>query len=718
MAIRSTRLITKNTLIPSQTLPSSGVLQGEALVNLGDGILFFSGGTAGSPTWVPSDNPTAGYFEVGSNLYNLKLRNRIVGYEGQTDVTGKFLSGTTSGFTLADISDIQGVDTYVTGFTYNPSTNIFTISRNQGQPDINLFVNEFSGLTIGDLNVTGTITGIDHNTDLEGLQGGQSGQYYHVNSTLYDALTGASSPSSSNVFATLADLTAGSGDTKEVKVSSNDSTPGFLEDKLTGSTYINTTTLNDGGNEVVQISLDKTELDSDYDSRFVNTSGDTITGELVINGTLTATTFYSGNTDLITVIESFDTFATGGTVTQFANDDSNEVIVEITGNNGFGSFDITGLTDTFATGLTFSSNTITLEQNDGTDLSVSLDTIELGSILSGVTFDIATTGSISASAFSGGTFYGDGSNLTGITDSYVTGLTYSNNTISLTQNGDGSNYSVTIDAVTGLTINGDLVVTGDTTLNVLSATTIYSGGTDLATILSELDTVTAFTYNPTTNTFTIDVTDGSFDASINTVSGLTVSNLTSGRVVYVGASGLLTDEAGFEYNDITNLLTVGNIFVNNPSGTTANIGQGGLVIGSGGSSSTPGIGDLVVHGDLTVFGDTTTISTSELYIEDPQITLNYNPTGDTSVTSIGSGILIQDGGGVTGQDVKIGVGQLFGSSISGDTSEYTATTGFENRGWITQLNDIVIRNSSPVNFGDPDGVRVLTEHDILDGGSY
>lgn len=242
---------------------------------------------------------------------------------------------------------------------------------------------------------------------------------------------------------------------------------------------------------------------------------------------------------------------------------------------------------------------------------------------------------------------------------------------------------------------------------------------------TSLDTfVTGFTYNSASNTFTISQNQGQPDltASIDTVSGLTVSNLTAGRVVYVGTGGLLTDEAGFEYNDGTNLLTVGNINVQNASGTTANIGQGGLVIGSGGSFTSPGIGDLTVHGDFTVFGTTTTVATSELYIEDPQITLNYNPTGSTTVTSVSSGLKIQDGNGVTSGDTYFTIGQM--QNLTGivvgenpDVTEYTGLTGYSNRGWVTQLNDIVIRNNN-LNEGSPNGVRVLTEWDILDGGFY
>jgi hypothetical protein len=45
----------------------------------------------------------------------------------------------------------------------------------------------------------------------------------------------------------------------------------------------------------------------------------------------------------------------------------------------------------------------------------------------------------------------------------------------------------------------------------------------------------------------------------------------------------------------------------------------------------------------------------------------------------------------------------------------------ENRGFITQLGDIVIRStdvSDGGTAGDITGVRVLAEFDILDGGVY
>jgi hypothetical protein len=416
MATRSTTHILKNSDIVNRPLPSS-LLKGEPIVNTADGILLFSGITTSTAEWTPAGpGGSANFFEVGSNLYDLRLRNKITHYNDLTNVSGKFLSGTTTGFELANISDIMGVDTFVTG---------------------------------------STLTAANNNTATQSAQ-----LEYNI--------------------------------------------------PVVGGPYF---------------------------------------------------------------IVTQNTFTTGGTY-----------------NSGTTSIDF--------------------DKNDGTTFSVDLSNID-------------------------------------VNDTFVTG----------------------------------------------------------------------FTYNSTNNTFTISRNEGEPDltASIDTVSGLTISNLTAGRVVYVGTGGELTDESGFEYNDTTNLLTVGDLNVTNASGTTATIGQGGLVIGSGGSTSTPGVGDLTVHGDLTVFGNTTTISTSELYVEDPQITLNYNPTGDTSTTSIASGLRIQDGDGL-GNDVFYTVAQM-NTFTGGDVTEYTGANGYTNRAFLTQLNDIVIRNTNS-NNGAPDGARVLAEGDFLDGGTY
>ncbi len=482
MANRSTRFILKNNANSAAPFSGATLFAGEPIVNTAAGIMMFSGVTSGANDWVPAGAGANGnFFEVGSNLYNLKIRNQITHYNDISNLSGKFLSGTTNGFVLADITSISGVDTYVTGFTY--SDNVLTIKQNQGQSDLTVLINTMTGLT-----VNGTLSATTAN----------------FNTT-------------------------------------------------------NVTTLNVTGGSITTAASNPNDI--------VNYS--TLTG-------------YSSTNDI---------YVTGGTISY-------------TGPNG----------------------TIVLGRKNASNVT-----------------------------------------LTGLTDVFLTGGTYNSGTITLNNN---NNSSVTI---TGLTTN-DTYVSG-------------------------------FTYAPTTNTFTIKQTQGQPDltAQISTVSGLTLNNLTAGRVVYVGTGGLLTDEAGFTYDAGTNTFSV-------PSDGSVNVGTGGLSVA----------GDAVIQGSLTVFGPSVSAFTSELYVEDPNITLNYNPTGNTTATSIGAGWMIQDGNGVNGGNVNLNINRLdtlTGLTVSNTPSvtEYVSSTGYANRGWVTQLNDIVIRST---NISTPNGVRVLAEFDVLDGGQY
>lgn len=516
MAIRKTTHILKNTQTNNKPLPTSGIEMGEPLVNLFNGILYFSGTSGGSFT--PSDNNST-YFEVGSNVNNLVVRNQITSYSGVTNLTGKFLSGSSNGFVLADISSIAGIDSYVTGATWSPNT--LTISLNNGKPNVPVTLSAFTGIDLygnnvvkGNLNVTGTTT-------LESLS------YYNP------TVSGTNPLELTNV--------------------------GYL----TG--YVNT-------NEI---------------------------------------------------------YVTGGTVSVPATDNTNSATIGLYYKNLLTPHTLP-FQNTYTSGGTYNSGTTSIDfkRNDGVTYSVSLSNLD-------------------------------------INDTYVTG----------------------------------------------------------------------FTYNSTNNSLTISRNQGEPDLTqyITSFSGISIGNLTPGQVVYAGTSGQLkTDGTGeFAYNDSTNTLTIGTtsgkLVVNNglldgPS----TFGQGGLVVGSNGSITSPGVGDLTVHGNFIVFGTGTTVATNELYIEDPQITLNYNPTGDTSITSVSSGIRIQNGAGllsgVTSGDTYFTIAQL--STLTGltgtqvpDVSEYTGTSGYNNRGWLTQLNDIVIRNTN-FNNGAPNGVRVLAEFDTLDGGQW
>jgi len=90
---------------------------------------------------------------------------------------------------------------------------------------------------------------------------------------------------------------------------------------------------------------------------------------------------------------------------------------------------------------------------------------------------------------SGGTF-----GVSGISsfDTFVTGFTYSDNTFTILQN-SGSSFSTTIDNVTGLTINGDLIVTGSSTLDGVISSQSLSGSTDRLVQVNSGGTLTAIT---------------------------------------------------------------------------------------------------------------------------------------------------------------------------------------------------------------------------------
>ena len=89
MANRFTTLISKNSDIVNRPLPSS-LLGGEAIVNTADGIVWYSGVTTSTNEWTPAGTGAAtNFFEVGSNLYDLKIRNKITAYE---DISGAYIN--------------------------------------------------------------------------------------------------------------------------------------------------------------------------------------------------------------------------------------------------------------------------------------------------------------------------------------------------------------------------------------------------------------------------------------------------------------------------------------------------------------------------------------------------------------------------------------------------------------------------------------------------
>jgi hypothetical protein len=726
MAIRQTTHVLKNSDIVNRPLPAS-LLKGEPIINTADGIMYFSGVTTSTSEWTPAGTGVTEqtFFEVGSNLYDLRLRNRLTQYEGQSggSLTGKFLSGTSTGFVLADISNIQGIDRYVTGSTFTAATNDTNTQYSELQYNIPLaggpyFINTEDTFTTG-----GTY---DNNTKLITFDKNDATSF------TVDLI----SIDTNDTYVTGGTNTAATTSSPNGTISllyNQDVVPGtyslpYSDVFLTGFTYLNNnfTLLDNSGNTYSQVVNDFTGL--------------TINGNLTVTGNtslqgLTATTISATTYQNLPV--TADTFTTGFTYSDntftIARNQGlpslTATINTVTGLTINGNLTVTGNTSLNAlTANTISATTITADTITATDylnlpspddltIEVVNDFVRLKDIVSAPTGgtrtflgNIVVASGFTATTISATTYQ----NLP--TDVRVTGATYNNNTFTYTNN-TGGTFNVSFNTVTGLTVNGNLTVTGNTSLQGLSATTISA--TTYQNLPATTDTfTTGFTYSD--NTFTISRNQGQPDltATINTVTGLTingdltttgttslqtlsatsvfVSGFVPTQVVYVGSSGELIGENAFTYTEGTHTLNVVNIEAS---------------------------GDVVVQGSLTVFGPSVSAFTSNLYVEDPNVTLNYNPTGSTTVTSVNAGITIQDGNGVSSGDVNLDIVRM--SNFTGLTSteipsvtEYTALTGYSNRGWVTQLNDIVIRSTDPTDDGLFNGIRVLGEFDTLDGGVY
>ena len=338
MAIRNTQLVLKNSNIPNKPFSGGTFLQGEAFVNTADGILMFSGNTQSTSEWTPAGTGgNANFFEVGSNLYDLRLRNRLTKYEGisGSGLIGKFLSGTTNGFVLADISSITGVDTYVTGFTYQD--NVFTIKQNNGQPNLTATINEMTGLT-----VNGTLSATTANLGTINVN----------NLTITGTATYNKTATGSTELVNYGTLTA------------------FTQ---TNDVYVTGNTLTAANN------------DTNTQSAILDYHGTPIGGPYAITTQNTFTTggTYSNSTKLVTfkrndgltgytvdlsTLDTNDTYVTGGTITTTPSNTNISGVTTLSySDNSFPNTYTLPFTDVFTTGFTYDAGTNTFSvPSDGT----------------------------------------------------------------------------------------------------------------------------------------------------------------------------------------------------------------------------------------------------------------------------------------------------------------------------------------------------------------
>ena len=732
MGIRQTRFQIKNNTVP--TAPFSGVtlLVGEPIVNTADGILMFSGKTSSTTEWTPAGTGTnSNFFEVGSNLYQLKVRDKITSYGGVSNLTGKFLSGTTNGFVAADITTIQGVDTYVTGYTY--SDNVFTIKQNNGQSDLTSLINAMTGLTVNGtlssttinvstLNTTSgsittapsnpndivnystltaytqshdvTVTGGTYTAGTTTFTNNTGGTFnvsgYYTGSTVYaneihvSQVDGNDTTGTGSVLNPVASITkaltliAGSRKTIIIHPGTYTESPSITTqytvfttfEPLGGNTSIIGTVSTSVGCTIAGLIIQNLTITAGSGVGVPNVINSNITGTLTKSGNATFTDIH--NCDIGTACNITGT----GLVT--IND----------GNPNFVTVNNAGANVIIKNAMSCVSPSVTAGTLSIADSIVIADvtnavTSSAGSIITLANSQFLTSALTTVAPVVLNGFY---SIINCVFDKPSSTLVGPSGTGGSTNSIDYFQY-----------INADKFITqgGTSSQYVMGDGSLTNGFT--------ADTfVTGFTYSPTTNTFTIKQNQGQSDLPVqfNTVSGLTLSNLTSGRVPYVGTGGLLTDEAGFTYDSGTNTFSV-------PSDGSVSVGTGGLSVA----------GDAVIQGSLTVFGPSISAFTSQLYVEDDNITLNYNPTGNTTTTSIGAGWTIQDGSGIANTATTLNIGVSYNNGNLSPNIEYTSSVGNSNRNLFTQVGDIIIRNTN-YDKNSPDGNRVLAEGDILDGGTY
>lgn len=310
-----------------------------------------------------------------------------------------------------------------------------------------------------------------------------------------------------------------------------------------------------------------------------STTFDAIISEMsgmTFNGPVSATTYYGDGSNL-TGISTQDTFVTGGTYFT-----GGTIVFDY---NVGGGFQVTGLTEDLDAAIAGLAETdeLTIELDIATNKIRLKD--DVAAPPSGTRIfqgNVEFVGNVT-----GSTFYGDGSNLTGIPDIYVTGATYDNNTtiLTLTRNdntqitasgwtsndtfvtgftnsnnvftildNNGQSYSTTLNALTGLTING-----------TLSATTYYGNGSNLTGISDT--SVTGFTFN--TGNYELELlqsnnnnlnVDLSILASDMTITGGTYNSAT-GTATFTNNTGGTFDVTGF-LTGFTDIYTTGATYDN------------------------------------------------------------------------------------------------------------------------------------------------------------
>jgi hypothetical protein len=557
------------------------------------------------------------------------------------DGTNISVTGTYPNFTI-DVTGLTDFNTFTTGFTYQDNT--FTILDNSGST-YNATINSVTGLTVnGTLSATTisatTYQNLPITTDVFVTGGTYSaGTSTFTNNTggtfnVTGFYTGETSyvNSLTTGFGLSADTTNG-----DITIINTDPdqvvTISGGTGILTGGTYPNftientlpdqTVVLNDGTNISVtgtypNFTIDVTGLTdfntfttgftyqdntftisdnsgNTFDATFTEVTGLTVNGDLNITGTTYSNTISA--TTYLNLPITTDVFVTGGTYSAGTS--------TFTNNTG-GTFSVSGFVtgDTYVTGLTFNTGNynLTIGRNDGVLFTDSLAILASDLTVTGGTYD-PNTGIATFTNNTGGTFNVTGF-LTGFTDTFVTGGTYSNGTATFT-NTSGGTFNVS-----GFYTGGtDVFVTGGTFSAGTVTFTNNTGGTF---------NVTGFTTAP--NLSKILFVDPNGNDSTGTKGNMNLPYLTleaaksastTGDTIYVfpgtytvtttATEGLAKDGIAYYFSPdtIINKATTGDIF------RTNGFIYGFNVYGYGNFNKTTNTGSVFSSNNILVYGSVT-----------------------------------------------------------------------------------------------------------------
>jgi hypothetical protein len=459
---------------------------------------------------IPSDTNT---FVTGGTYNNstdtITLSRNDGGTIDITGVTDTFTTGATydNGTALAtftrndgnsytlDLSTIDVNDTFVTGFTYN-DTNTFTISRNDGV-NLSASINSVTGFTVnGDLLVT-------DNTVLSGL-------------TIVYGDTPTSSaiqPGLNNTY----DLGAPSFRWREIFTTNLDAINVITTFSLFATNNVTV------DNDLVVSGNTRLIGSSDYESIVTGTNPKEIvnveylTAYTQNNDTFVTGTTFTPNQVLLTRNDGFDVLKlSGGSNVTLSNPSTNQIKIDV---------NIPAGVNTFVTGGTYNdlTNTITLSRNDGGTIDITgvTDSYVTGATLNGNNLELGRNEGLA-------TLSVDLSSID--TNYYVTGATFTNNLLTLERSGGLSNINVNIDNFTGLTVNGSI-----------SATTYYGDGSNLTGISTVDNYTTGATLNGSTLIF--NRTDA-LSAYTVSLAGLVTTGGTETKELFFGDEEFTINNAG------------------------------------------------------------------------------------------------------------------------------------------------------------------------------